>query len=121
MSSTDKKERAALWHIFNNRRVREVLASTQSDKVLQTEAKKIEPLDMRTTVASHIARLVLATLEQDRSIVRLLRKWNQNLDALRRSREQEDLDRNAGHRTSGIVEVLTGENPERRVSVSRDF
>jgi hypothetical protein len=121
VSSTDKKERAALWHIFNNRRIREVLASTQSDKVLQIEAKKIVPLDMRTTVAAHIARLVLATLEQDRSIVLLLRKWNQNLYALRRSKELEDLDRNTGHRTSGILEVLTGENPERRVSVSRDF
>lgn len=121
VSSTEKKERAALWHIFNNQRVRDVLASMKSDQVLQTEAKKIESLDMRTTVASHIARLVLATLEQDRSIVRLFRKWNQNIDALRRSREQEDLDRNLGHRPSGIVEVLTGENPERRVSVSRDF
>lgn len=90
-------------------------------KVLQTEARKIEPLDTRTAEAAHIARLVLATLEQDSSIVRLFRKRNQNLDALRHSREQEDLDRNAGHRTSGIVEVLTGENPERRVSVSRDF
>ena len=40
--------------------------------------------------------------------------------ALTRANAREELDRDAGHRTK-LVEVLTGENPERRVAVSHDF
>lgn len=50
----------------------------------------------------------------------LLRRWNRNMSALRRAKAHEDLDHDVGHRTK-LVEVLTGENPERRVAVSQDF
>ncbi len=40
---------------------------------------------------------------------------------LRKAKEREDLGRSSGHRPSAIVEVLTGENPERRIAVSQDF
>ncbi len=119
--ASDKRARALLWFVFSHQRVRDVLARVPLDRTLDALTRKIGHLDMRTTGAVRLAQAVADTLEQERGVRRLLIRWNRDIQALRRAKAREELERDTGHRTSGIVEVLTGENPERRDAVSQEF
>jgi hypothetical protein len=117
----DKRRRAIGWFVFNNRRVRGALAGLQLEPALEEITRRVARFDMRTTDAARLAQAVADRLHDDRGVRSLLRRWNRDISAIARTKEREDLDRFREHRTSSIVEVLTGENPERRNAVSQDF
>jgi len=116
--ATDKKARALAWFLFNNVRVREVLSGVRFTGDLESMARRIGPLD--AVEAVRLTEVASDALYASRTVRGLLRRWNGDMAALRRAKAREELDRDAGHRTK-LVEVLTGENPERRVAVSQDF
>ncbi|MDK2744411.1 MAG: DEAD/DEAH box helicase [Nitrospira sp. BO4] len=118
LSVADKKERALAWFVFNNLRVRGILESVQVNADVEEMARKIGPL--KAVDAKTLAELVVNALSEDRRVRALLRRWNRKMSVLRQAKDHEDLDRSVGHRTK-LVEVLTGDNPDRRVAVSQDF
>jgi superfamily II DNA or RNA helicase len=121
LPAADKKRRAVGWFIFNNTRVRDALAELPLDPRLAGITRRIGRVDMRTTDAARLAEAIADRLYDDRSVRRLLRRWNRDVSLVARAKEREDLERFREHRTSSVVEVLTGENPERRNAVSQDF
>lgn len=102
-SKKDKKRRAMFWAIFEHEYISEVLGRIKLKKGISLEAAIVDSLQQDGYV-----RWRIGTWE------RSFRKLGRHADRLARTRQ-------AGHRGSKVVEVLTGRNPERRVPVSRDF
>jgi hypothetical protein len=119
--ASERQKRAELWHVFNDRRIRDVLTSVELDPDLNTLAHKVGRLDMRTAEATRLAQVIVNALDDAPVAIRLLHQWNEDITRVRKAKERDDLGRSSEHRQSGIVEVLTGENPERRIAVSQDF
>lgn len=102
-SKKDKKRRAMFWSIFEHEYISEILGRVKLKKGQSYETSIVDCLQQ-----DGYARWRIWTWE------RSFRKLKKHAARLARMRQ-------AGHRGSKVVEVLTGRNPERRVPVSRDF
>lgn len=118
-SSTDR--RAMMWTVFDNPYVAEVLSDVQLPAELRPLVETIGSLDMRQKKVRQLIEIVGDALLKDRNTSYYLWRWNASLPRLERYYERRKLESESRARSSRPVEVLTGDNPERRVPVSKDF